>query len=222
MCRMIAFSNKDDISTLEIFDKLKELAQFGLHYPHSDGWGAYLKDNNGRIFCYKNALPSYEDEFQDFKSNIGIFHARKASEGLKKGNLQLHPIFQDNIIFSHNGTVKDIKIENPFSLDSYELLSEIKNFDSLFDLAKNVKKFYSLYSFTAINFFMIKFETLYVLQLYKEEPDYYTLWLNSNYNGGFLISSEAFDSDFKPLKNGDLLKMEDGNLIEKINVLEEI
>ena len=225
MCRMIAFSNKNDISTLHIFDRLKESAKYGSHSPHSDGWGVYLKDNDGRIFCYKNTIPAYEDNFEDFKSSIGIFHARKASKNLKKGILQLHPIFQDDIIFSHNGTVKITEINNPFSLDSYELLKNIKNFDSFYNLAKNVKNFYDRYTFTAINFFMIRNRTLYALQLYNEDPDYYTLWFDSNYNGGFLIASEAFNSNshnFRPLKNGDLLKIEYGNLIEKINVLEEL
>ncbi len=222
MCRMIAFSNQTDIDTAYIFQKLQYFAESGIHSPHPHGWGTYLENSNNEIFSYKSINPIYEDKFEKFNSSVGIFHARKSSPGLQKGLLQLHPFMKSNTVFAHNGTIYDIEIDNPFNSDSFELLKQIDNFNSVKKLAIKIKRFYNDYSFTAINFFMLKSSTLYVLELYKEEKEYYTLWINTDHENGIVVSSEPFDDPFKPLKNGDLLKIENGILIDKVNILEDL
>jgi predicted glutamine amidotransferase len=65
---------------------------------------------------------------------------------------------------------------------------------------------------------MIKNNHLYILNLYNEEEDYYTLWLKKD-RRGIVVSSEPIDSSSEPLKNGDLLKITSGKIVKRDNLL---
>ncbi len=218
MCRMIGFSFTEDDEVSSLFELLKKFAKSGLHSPHTDGWGCYLKNSDNNIFCYKNINPVYEDKIDNFNSYLGIFHARKASPGLPHGMLQLHPFLADNSVFAHNGTIKDANLDNPFSSDSFDLFNNLRDFADFEDLGKRIISFKNKHLFTSINFLMIKDDSFYVLNLYNEEEDYYTLWLKEDQKG-IVVSSETVNEFSKPLKNGDLLKIVSGKIVEKINLL---
>jgi glutamine amidotransferase len=215
---MIGFSFTEDNETLTLFNFLQKFAKNGLHSPHTDGWGCYLKDSENRIFCFKNTTPIYKDKMENFNSMMGIFHARKASPGLSHGTLQLHPFIADDSIFAHNGTIEDASLNNPFSSDSFELFDYLKDFSDFEDFIKKIISFKNECSFTSINFLMINDNSFYVLNLYNEEKDYYTLWIKKD-EKGIVVSSEPIDSSSKPLRNGDLLKIVSGKLVEEVNLL---
>jgi hypothetical protein len=41
MCRMIAFSSKEEIEALPYFERLRWMAKCGKRSPHPDGWGFF-------------------------------------------------------------------------------------------------------------------------------------------------------------------------------------
>ncbi|MFN3284638.1 MAG: class II glutamine amidotransferase, partial [Pseudothermotoga sp.] len=76
------------------FKHLQLMAQNGKGSPHNHGWGVYAL-KGGAVIYYRSSKPAYEEEIVPFSAEVGIFHARKASEHLPITFLQLHP-FIDN------------------------------------------------------------------------------------------------------------------------------
>ncbi len=219
MCRMIGFSFRQDKNTNWLFKSLQDMAANGIHSPHTDGWGEYLMNSSREILYHKSVNKVFNDTSPDFDALLGIMHARKASPGLDVSILQLHPYMINGDIFAHNGTIRKVNIENPFKTDSFELFKRIRNFNFFEQLERNVKNFImNSDDFTAINFLMIKGEDLYVLQLFNEEEEYYTMWYSKNADG-FVTASEKINEDFIPFENGDLMKINRGEILRKVNLL---
>ncbi|HOJ89146.1 MAG TPA: class II glutamine amidotransferase [Pseudothermotoga sp.] len=215
MCRMIGFSFDKQTVVTVLFEHLQHMAQRGKGAPHNHGWGLYaLKDD--AVVYYRSPRPAYEETIVPFSAQVGIMHARKASEHLPVTFLQLHP-FIDNKgkAFCHNGTIFDIP---QFSIesDTYSYFVRIKDYQDYQQLSENVKTVTHSYRHTGMNFLMVDGERLIVYCGYSENADYYTLWYDDS--NGFVVCSEPMSHSFKPMENRSLFVIENGKLITTLKI----
>lgn len=222
MCRMAGFSSKNDFGISQILDFTKRMARYGLESPHEDGWGIVALNRKEKII-YKSIVPIYEDPKIDLFGmglySLGIVHARLASSGIPKTGLQLHPFHIDGRYFAHNGTVKTARRLNIYDSDTYEYFEFISRFRNVYELAENIGKYAQNNKYSGLNFLMIdEVEmALYICCLYSDQnlSSYYTLHYHND-EENFVVFSEPLDNSYVPMKNGELLKVIDGKIIEQI------
>lgn len=235
MCRMAGFSSKNGIKIfqlMELISSVKHMAQFGLEAPHKDGWGIAAFSDIDKIL-YKSVRPIYEDDYifcphitsiptsisnQNYK--IGIIHARLASEGLPKTTLQLHPFYINGKYFSHNGTIKSALRKNIYDSDTFEYFENISSFNSLIELAELVDAYGKKNDYSGMNFLMIDEikNVLYVCCFYKpsaKNEKYYTLYYHC-LNDTFIVYSEKINADLLPMSNGEIFKVANGQIVDRI------
>src|SRR4030042_2976014 len=138
MCRMLGLKNFVFRKHREILENFFELAESGKTLPgdppgHLDGWGiGYYK--NGKAFVHKSGGSIVEEKQDFFKtcekvgtSRILLLHLRKSAWSDTSSPVHAHPFAAGNILFSHNGTIRDFKslrkeithdIPHPGALDS--------------------------------------------------------------------------------------------------------
>ncbi|ABS60038.1 MULTISPECIES: class II glutamine amidotransferase [Fervidobacterium] len=228
MCRMAGFSFDDNQNISEIFEFVKSMALNGMEAPHNDGWGCFCKNDVNHIL-YKSLRPIYEDSYNinkitEEKFKLGLIHARLASKGLPKTTLQLHPFYINGRYFAHNGTIKSARRENIYESDTYEYFENIVNFNSIGQLVQNILKYSKINEFSGMNFIMVdeKENALYVCCLYTDtsrNKEYFTLHYYYNKSDKkFIVYSEKFSDEFQPMKNGEIIKVIDGIIVEKFFV----
>ncbi len=227
MCRMAGFSSSKGLEISKVINFTKRMASQGMESPHNDGWGIVAMNNDEKIIL-KSIKPIYEDEKVNFLSenqtyNLGIVHARLASSGLPKTTLQLHPFYINGKYFAHNGTIKSAKRENIYDSDTYEYFENIVSFKDTIDLAQKIKDYAQKNKYSGMNFLMIDEveKALYVCCLYtysERNREYFTLHYYNDDNN-FIVYSEKFSSDYKPMENGELLKIVAGRIVDRLIIL---
>lgn len=227
MCRMAGFSFDDNQNISEIFEFVKSMALNGMEAPHNDGWGCFCKNDVNHIL-YKSLRPIYEDSYNinkitEEKFKLGLIHARLASKGLPKTTLQLHPFYINGRYFAHNGTIKSAKRENIYNSDTYEYFENIVSFRDTIELAQKIRDYAQKNEYSGMNFLMIDEveKSLYVCCLYnysERNREYFTLHYYNDENN-FIVYSEKFSSDYKPMENGELLKVVAGKIVDRLIIL---
>lgn len=222
MCRMLAiknFSKEEHTYIIENFIKLAKTGKVPLDNPpgHLDGWGiGYYEINSAKIF--KSAKPIIEEYNALNKlldkikhTSIFIFHLRKSAWENTNSIANSHPFKYKNLIFCHNGTIKNyeklfhhIKLNNITlrkKLDSeiffYLIASNfIKNKDivvSIFEAINTIKQECNYTSLTSIT---SDGKNLYIYRDYTKEADYYTLYITKHKNST-IVCSEIIDKNLK-------------------------
>jgi len=218
---MAAFSSSNDICVAEVFNKVSVMAKHGRRAPHDDGYGLIILSEFEK-FEYKSTKPIYEDiDFRMFcdkvQGEIGIIHARKASPGIPVGLQQLHPFYIEGRYLAHNGTISDANKTNLFQSDTYDFFLSIHDFKDFEDLLNNVKKYVEAHNFSGINFLLLDEldNSLYVGCIYNGDSKYFTLYYKVDKTGFFVYSQEDVDDSLVPMKNGQILKVRSGEIIEE-------
>jgi len=221
MCRMAAFSSSNDICIVEVFDKVSVMAERGRGAPHDDGYGLIIQSQFEK-FEHKSTKAIYEDaDFrklcEKLQGEIGIIHARKASPGIPVGLQQLHPFYIEGRYLAHNGTISDANKTNLFQSDTYDFFLSIHDFKDFEDLLNNVKKYVEAHNFSGINFLLLDEldNSLYVGCIYNGDSKYFTLYYKVDKTGFFVYSQEDVDDSLVPMKNGQIFKVRNGEIIEE-------
>mgnify|MGYP002395531696 CR=1 FL=1 len=230
MCRMLGLKNFEYRRHKEILEYFLALAETG-KVPrgdtpgHLDGWGmGYYR--NGQAVVHKSG-GSVVEEKRDFwetceriaHSKIIIVHLRKSSwPGTSKAD-HAHPFSLKNILFAHNGTVRDYKTlrreipgpgrPRPDALDSEVYFHNVMNFASLglekaFQKAvQHIKKSNRYSSLTSL---FSDGNMLYGYRQYSKNPGYYSLYHALCGDAG-VISSQPVSPHlpWKMLRRGKLL-----------------
>jgi len=235
MCRMAAFSLKkvEDISW--VIEYVKQMARFGKKGPHCDGWGYVLLNTNKKVE-YKSISPAYDDNkspnLNDEKFEMGIVHARLASDGLDKTRLQLHPFYKDGKYFAHNGTIITANRQNPYDSDTYDFFKHVASFENFGHIVKLVREYGEENEFSGMNFLMIDDLTdeLYVGCYYtpgQDRKDYFTLFYGCDDERFFVFSerpvndySKIPSSEYRLMQNGEIFKVSSGKIVERGNVFD--
>ncbi|MCX7956387.1 MAG: class II glutamine amidotransferase [Endomicrobia bacterium] len=222
MCRILAIKNFYKEKHQYIIDSFIKLAEKGKvpkgNTPgHLDGWGmGYYIENKSKIYkSGKSILEEInilQENLLELKhSRILLFHLRKSAWENTNSIDNSHPFKYKNLIFCHNGTIKNyeklshyIKLNNiPLQkkLDSeiffYLIASNfIKNKDivvSIFEAINTIKQECNYTSLTSIT---SDGKNLYIYRDYTKEPDYYTLYI-TKYKSSTIVCSEIIDENLK-------------------------
>ena len=212
MCRMIAFSSREDIDVQPYLDHLIWMASKGKRAPHPHGWGYFLMDSSGFVSIVRSRNPIYDDQPRtDLKARIGLLHARKASKGTIIDADRTHPyvLYDGKIhVLIHNGGIEDGYDSPSTGVDTEYILRTI--------VKRGVKDAYcelSKLRASSLTFIYFDGDSMYVLKHRTKLPDYYTLFYKTD-NGVFVISSEPIEDGWKEMENGELLVVKDGGIIE--------
>ena len=201
-------------------NKLSEYnRQLGM-YTHGHGWGAVLQgqseDHTARSAhaCWaKDELLVLQDQ------HVLILHARMASQGAIHLD-NVHPFraqCNEKVWnFCHNGTVNQ-QLTVPQTLSKSDCTDSEAVFHQLLPYLKTsriIEGFRSIYGaihdFTSLNTLLLGPDALWVVCLYTEMPEYYTLHLTQTERGP-IVSSEPvseFDSQWDALSSGQILSID--------------
>ncbi len=213
MCRIVAFSCNEDVEIQPFLEYLIYLSEHGKNNPHHDGWGYFGLNSEGLLSVVRSKNPITEDKPKsNFKAKVFIGHVRKASPGTDTTYDQAHPLLhlKDARLTAlvHNGLLRDAK-KIFLNLDTEDILLEISK-NGIYDGIERLLK----RDFKSLNMVLYKEGFVYALRLAKEKLDYYTLYYKETKNMIFLCSEEIED-EMIPLKNGTMLKVKDGTIMER-------
>lgn len=226
MCRMIAALGKFPAERL--LEGLLLMAQdrSGLHelnegrqgeFRHGDGWGLVYREGDW-LKRYRSTLPCWADpELAQFRDKeLVLLHARRASPGSAITPENTHP-FQyhccgEDWFLCHNGTIREplphlAGLEG--TTDSEQLFHLLlSSYDEQDDLESLRRVLDNLQNYTALNAFLLNERYLYVFNLYREHPRYYTLHIHRE-GSRVLISSEPLPgfNGWDPLGDGTALRL---------------
>ncbi len=172
---------------------------------HADGWGlCYL--NKNQLITFRSVKPIFEDstidQFRSLKTNLLVVHARHGTRGLNDPK-NVHPFEyrddQQQLVFFHNGTVRDrltydTRFEPKGETDSerlfYYLISENgKNITEIF-LRKKLEQ---LRDFSSANFVLTTGSKTYIANWFTINPNYYTMKMFKSKNT-LVVASEILPS----------------------------
>lgn len=118
MCRMVGYVSQRAIPVASLLQALAAQAKEGRECPHGDGWGMALR-LDGHWLWVRQASPIWQaplDVLGELRSDLGIFHARKASPNTPINLSKVHPFvipdarqahaMESAMVFCHNGTVR--------------------------------------------------------------------------------------------------------------------
>ncbi|MBE0636721.1 class II glutamine amidotransferase [Candidatus Bipolaricaulota bacterium] len=194
----------------------KELGTF----THGHGWGAIVADGS-EDKAIRSVRACWDNEAIDTLRHQTIYflHARLASKGaVALGNV--HPF--DAVVngkqwsYCHNGTVRQ-PLETPSSLNRSDSTDSEKVFHQLLrhiekgQVLEGIRATYgAIDDFTSLNSFLLGPEALWVVCLYTEMPDYYTLYLSATEFGPVISSEILAELDTQPvaLSNGEILRID--------------
>lgn len=213
----------------EILENFFELATSGKTPPgdppgHLDGWGiGFYK--NGKAVVHKSGGSIVEEKQEFFEScekvktsKILLLHLRKSSWRGTSKFAHAHPFATENILFAHNGTIRDFKplrekiIHDPpppEALDSEIYFRYVMNFVPL-GLAKafgrasyHIKKYHTYSSLTCL---LTDGNLLYAFREYTKDPWYYSLYY-APAKEVIIVASQPVSPDlhWKMLPKGKLL-----------------
>jgi glutamine amidotransferase len=183
----------------EILENFFELGEAGKTLPedmpgHLDGWGIGFYQN-GKAVVHKSG-GSIVDEKQEFfetcervkASRILLLHLRKSAWSGTSKTAHAHPFADRNILFTHNGTIRDFKDlrkeithnpPHPEAMDSEVYFRYVMNFAPLglteaFRRATHHIK--TSHTYSSLTCLFTDGNLLYGFREYTKDPWYYSLY----------------------------------------------
>lgn len=229
MCRILAIKNYNYSKHKGILENFFSLAVTGKTLAgddpgHCDGWGiGWYGGKKAKI--YKSGRSIIKDKTSFFnavkeisRSKILIAHLRKSAWKNTASKANAHPFCCGNILFAHNGTVRDYEKLITFipenlkpgkdALDSEVLLSFISGL-AKHGLRKAIKKsaahIHKNNSYSALNCVLSDGKTLFAYRDFVKNSEYYTLYL-AKHTGSAIIASEPLSESmqWRILKKNEL------------------
>jgi glutamine amidotransferase len=202
MCRMLGLKNFIFQRHREILENFFELAKTGKCPPggtpgHLDGWGVgFYKD--GKAVVHKSGGSIVEEKQKFFEtcervkaSRILLLHLRKSAWSGTSEVAHAHPFAAGNILFAHNGTIRDFKAlrkkiiqDSPplEALDSEVYFHYVMNFAPL-GLAKALRKaaidIRTSHTYSSLTCLLVDGNLIYGFREYTKNPWYYSLYTAS-------------------------------------------
>ncbi len=205
MCRFVAVISKTPFEPTKYIDMLKHQARYGEKAPHKDGWGAYLRTENGDIL-HKETVPVWLSNETFPRAYILMAHARKKGQGAKVAICNTHPFVCGDAVFMHNGLIKIEK--HPLAkgdTDSESAFLTLLSSD-LDEFKKRLKAFAQTHEYRALNFVMLYDAKLIVVRSANANEDYYSIYFKRD-GDRIVISTE--------LENGELMENHTGMVIDE-------
>ncbi|MBC7222297.1 class II glutamine amidotransferase [Candidatus Bipolaricaulota bacterium] len=203
----------------------------GKNAPHRDGLGYAFRDPFGkwRLFRFgprvltQNEIPGPIDS----EALVLLAHARKSSREYRGfcGAVYAHPFFYDGVFLCHNGTVRDAHLLGDWlGTDTRKILLWLgkrwrpRSAERLEECLAELLQL--LQDYTGLNLLISDGENLYALCAYKQDPDYFTLWVREG-EGFVVVASEPADEEraWYPLQNRELLVIFPGGFCERKPIL---
>ncbi len=218
MCRFVAVISKNNTDFKKYFKFLLMQAKNGKRSPHPDGFGYWIKSENGE-YLYKSTSPIWDNEIKLPLGIIGFFHARKRGEAGAEVNLvNVHPFVRDGAVFMHNGLL-DIP-RNPAAIGNTDTESF---FIELLDKGPidGVKDMIEKYDFKSLNFVMYYRDVLYVFRGAKTLQGYFTIFIKME-EDKIVISTEKDDDSWIEVRNGEMWLIDQGLHSEKFCISQDM
>lgn len=177
-------------------------------YTHGHGWGAVAEKDGGDA-PLRSVRACWDDDGLDLLrgKTVNLLHARMASKGaVTLGNV--HP-FSASVndaqwSYCHNGTVRQ-PLKLPGTLrksdgtDSEKVFHQVLPYLEQDRVLEGIRAVYGVIDdFTSLNTFLLGPEVLWVVCLYTEMPDYYTLHLSTTKHGPMISSEPLAELDPQP------------------------
>jgi glutamine amidotransferase len=200
----------------EILENFFEMAEAGKIPPgntpgHLDGWGiGFYK--NGKAVVHKSGGSIVKEKQEFFEtcervkaSKILLLHLRKSSWSGTSKSIHAHPFAAGNILFAHNGTIRDFKAlhkkiiqdpPNPEALDSEVYFHYVMNFAPLGlaqALQRAVRHIKMSHAYSSLTCLFADGNLLYGFREYTKDPWYYSLYYASA-EEATIISSQPVSS----------------------------
>ncbi len=221
MCRMLGVVSSKAFPIrrwlVEASPGLLGLSLWGKNAPHRDGLGYAFRDARGqwKLFRFgpKTLVQKEIPGPINSEALILLAHARKSSREYQefRGALYAHPFFYDGVFLCHNGTVRDAhRLGDWLGTDTRKILLWLAKRWWPRTVARLkgclAELLQLLQDYTGLNLLISDGENLYALCAYRENPDYFTLWVCEG-EGFVAVASEPADEAMAwyPLKNRELL-----------------
>jgi predicted glutamine amidotransferase len=186
---------------------------------HPDGWGMISWIDDVPVYLGREPTNAIKDSRYDqackkideleLESPI-LVHLRKASVGLKVRE-NTHPFVNQDWAFAHNGTIRKLNLK--VSTDSewfFEaLMREYKrnNEDMFRAIQEQVSTVHGVYPYTSITFILSNGKDIYAYRDCTKNSKYYGMFFTKTEDSFVLCQEKFFDSDWKELGNGELVKV---------------
>jgi len=219
MCRMLGLKNFVFQRHRKILENFFKLAESGKNLPgdtpgHLDGWGVGFY-KNGKAFVHKSgsSIVKEKREFFDIcervkASRILLLHLRKSSWSGTSKLAHAHPFVVGNILFTHNGTIRDFKAlrkrithdpPHPEALDSEVYFRYVMNFAPL-GLAKAIRKaachIKTSHTYSSLTCLFADGNLLYGFREYTKNPWYYSLYYTPDQEAT-IVASQPVSPDLR-------------------------
>ncbi|OGQ10815.1 MAG: hypothetical protein A2026_21840 [Deltaproteobacteria bacterium RBG_19FT_COMBO_46_12] len=219
MCRMLGLKDFVFRRHREILENFFKLAESGKNLPgdtpgHLDGWGVGFY-KNGKAFVHKSgsSIVKEKREFFDIcervkASRILLLHLRKSSWSGTSKLAHAHPFVAGNILFTHNGTIRDFKAlrkrithdpPHPEALDSEVYFRYVMNFAPL-GLAKAIRKaachIKTSHTYSSLTCLFADGNLLYGFREYTKNPWYYSLYYTPDQEAT-IVASQPVSPDLR-------------------------
>jgi len=228
MCRMLGLKNFVFRRHREILENFFKLAESGKNLQgdtpgHLDGWGVGFY-KNGKAFVHKSGSSIVKEKREFFEtcervkaSKILLLHLRKSSWRGTSKLAHAHPFVAGNILFTHNGTIRDFKAlrkritrdpPHPEALDSEVYFRYVMNFAPL-GLAKAIRKaachIKTRHTYSSLTCLFADGTLLYGFREYTKNPWYYSLYYTPDQEATIVASQPVSpDLRWKMLPKGKL------------------
>ncbi len=219
MCRMLGLKNFVFRRHREILENFFKLAESGKNLPgdtpgHLDGWGVGFY-KNGKAFVHKSGSSIVKEKREFFEicervkaSRILLLHLRKSSWSGTSKLAHAHPFVVGNILFTHNGTIRDFKAlrkrithdpPHPEALDSEVYFRYVMNFAPL-GLAKAIRKaachIKTRHTYSSLTCLFADGNLLYGFREYTKNPWYYSLYYTPDQEAT-IVASQPVSPDLR-------------------------
>lgn len=188
---------------------------------HPDGWGIAFRQG-GQIRLVRSGMPAGTDPaLSGIRGSTDRFlgHARYADDTDTVSEENAHPFFSRGIVLAHNGTflgrigeeAERRKVSD--TLVFLEYLANRWKDRTHAGLCETLSRMLGdgelVGEYAAANVLIVSEEAVFALRNYREDEDYYTLFLRSE-PGLVIVASEPLDDSprWRPLMNGELVKLD--------------
>ena len=182
-------------------------------FVHGDGWGI-VSGKLGKLELYKKEVACWNDpkyhHYYNVDMDFAILHARRASPGTPVEYSFTHPFEKNGWYFCHNGTINDFKSKG--RSDSEQFFSIIlDNLRQHGDAKEAIKKRVNqVKKYTALNFILSDKNKAYILEKYRQSPEYYTMKYLQN-KKYVIVSSEVlpnFEAEWGKIANNFIVELD--------------
>jgi predicted glutamine amidotransferase len=229
MCRMLAFASDERRDVSPYLSHLSRLAAHGHlvdrweRHPggnHPDGWGIAYRWK-GEIRLLRSGDPASADpSLAGIGESTDCFlgHVRYADNTETVNVSNSHPFLLRGIALAHNGTIEGRigkEAESRMVSDTLVFLDHLadcwkdRTHAGLCEaLSRLLGDAELVGEYSAANMLILSGDALFALRKYREEEDYYTLFLRDE-AGMILVASEPLDDSprWRPLANGELVEL---------------